>query len=226
MSSSESSLQITKPQITKSQITKRLGSVRPPEVPKLGPANFVPPEPEPAGPIVCLDPTDPSDSGLLDHPQCCTEAWAGELLEKLLELTPTKRGSILVITDNPCPEYAADLWDLEPCGLLIHPSLEKITATLELSANGQRYREPDLFQSPLTPCERSLLRHLPVGLPNKRIAKRLALSERTVRNRLVDICEKLGLENRTQIAMYYTGQWQWLERYHDRFEAFCLHRPA
>jgi DNA-binding CsgD family transcriptional regulator len=216
MSSSESSL----------PIAKRLGSVLLPEVPKLGPANFVPPELEPPLSTMLLDATDPSDSALLNHPQCCTEAWAGELLEKLLELTPTQRSSILVITDNPCPEYAADLWDLEPGGLLIHPSLEKITATLERSASGQRYREPDLFQSPLTPCERSLLRYLPVGLPNKRIAKRLALSERTVRNRLVDISEKLGLENRTQIAMYYTGQWQWLERYHDRFEAFCLQRPA
>ena len=58
-----------------------------------------------------------------------------------------------------------------------------------------------------------LLRYLPSGLSNKHIAKRLKLSDRTVRNRLVDIGEKLGLENRTQIAMYYAGQWQWLERY-------------
>ena len=37
-------------------------------------------------------------------------------------------------------------------------------------------------------------------------------------NRLVDIAEKLGLSNRTQIAMYYAGQWQWLERYRNLLE--------
>jgi hypothetical protein len=31
----------------------------------------------------------------------------------------------------------------------------------------------------------------------------------------VSIFEKLNLENRTQVAMYYTGQWQWLEGYRD-----------
>jgi DNA-binding CsgD family transcriptional regulator len=205
-------------------ITKRLGVVLLPEVPKLGPANFVSPELEPPLSTMLLDTTDPSDLVLLNHPQCCTEAWAGELLEKLLELTPTQRSVMLVITDNPCPEYAADLWDLEPGGLLIHPSLNYIQRTLDLVTNGARHRASDLFQSPLIPCERTLLRYLPVGLSNKRIAKRLALSERTVRNRLVDIAEKLGLENRTQIAMYYSGQWQWLERYRDRFEVFCRHR--
>jgi DNA-binding CsgD family transcriptional regulator len=179
---------------------------------------------EPQKPTMILETTDLSEAILLNHPKVLTEAWAGELLEKLLALTATQRSVMLIITDNPCPEYAADLWDLEPGGLLIHPALNDIQRTLDLATNGVRHRTPDLFQSPLIPCERTLLRYLPVGLSNKRIAKRLALSERTVRNRLVDIAEKLGLENRTQIAMYYSGQWQWLERYRDLFEVFCLQR--
>jgi DNA-binding CsgD family transcriptional regulator len=194
------------------------------ELPKLEPQKLEFPKLEPQKPTTILETTDPFEDTLLNHPKLLTEAWAGELLEKLLALTARQRSLMLVITDNPCPEYAADLWDFEPGGLLIHPSLNDIQRTLDLATNGARHRAPDLFQSPLIPCERTLLRFLPVGLSNKRIAKRLALSERTVRNRLVDIAEKLGLENRTQIAMYYCGQWQWLERYRDRFEAFCLQR--
>jgi DNA-binding CsgD family transcriptional regulator len=181
---------------------------------------------EPQEPTTILETIDPFETTLLNHPKLLTETWAGELLEKLLALTATQRSAMLAITDNPCPEYTADLWDLEPSGLLIHPSLKDIQQSLERSTNGVRYRAPDLFQSPLIPCERTLLRYLPVGLSNKRIAKRLALSERTVRNRLVDIAEKLGLENRTQIAIYYTGQWQWLEQYRERFDVFCRHRPS
>jgi DNA-binding CsgD family transcriptional regulator len=159
------------------------------------------------------------------YPKVMTEAWAGELLNKLAALPATSRRPLVAITENPCPEYSADLWDLKPGVLLINPRLHmQVEHALEIVALGERYRTPDVFGSILMPSERVLLRYLPVGLSNKRIAKQLVLSERTVRNRLVDIAEKLRLENRTQIAMYYTGQWHWLERYRDRFEDFRAHR--
>jgi DNA-binding NarL/FixJ family response regulator len=133
----------------------------------------------------------------------------------LLEQMPAlERQRCVVHSFNPCPEYLDDLWQLGPCVLLNGPQVQAtLDWALERAANEQRYRQPARFTSSLIPSERVLLRYLPGGLSNKHIAKRLKLSDRTVRNRLVDIGEKLGLENRTQIAMYYAGQWQWLEHY-------------
>jgi DNA-binding NarL/FixJ family response regulator len=140
------------------------------------------------------------------------------LLTMLEQMPILERQRYVVHSLNPCPEYLDDVWQLGPCVLLVGPQTQRaldwaLDWALERAANGQRHRETGRCISSLIPSERALLRYLPGGLSNKHIAKRLGLSDRTVRNRLVDIGEKLGLENRTQIAMYYSGQWQWLERY-------------
>jgi DNA-binding NarL/FixJ family response regulator len=136
------------------------------------------------------------------------------VLSLLEQMSPEERQRCVVHSLNPCPDYLDDLWQLGPCVLLTGPQPQQnLDWALERAASEQRYRQPARFTSSLIPSERSLLRYLPSGLSNKHIAKLLGLSDRTVRNRLVDIGEKLGLANRTQIAMYYAGQWQWLERY-------------
>ncbi len=140
------------------------------------------------------------------------------VLALLEQMSPEERQRCVVHSLNPCPEYLDDLWQLGPCVLLIGPQDQRtLDWSLERAENNLRYRETNHFTSSLIPSERVLLRYLPGGLSNKHIAKRLGLSDRTVRNRLVDIGEKLGLANRTQIAMYYAGQWQWLERYRHQF---------
>jgi DNA-binding NarL/FixJ family response regulator len=136
------------------------------------------------------------------------------VLTLLEQMNTEERQRCVIHSFNPCPEYLEDLWQLGPCVLLIGPQDQRtLDWALERAAISQRYRQPARFTSSLIPSERILLRYLPSGLSNKHIAKRLKLSDRTVRNRFVDIGEKLGLDNRTQIAMYYAGQWQWLERY-------------
>jgi DNA-binding NarL/FixJ family response regulator len=143
----------------------------------------------------------------------------------LLEQMPRhERQRYVVHSQNPCPEYLDDLWQLGPRLLLTGPQTQhSIERALEQALErASRYTTStpatSPFHSSLIPSERILLRYLPSGLSNKHIAKRLRLSDRTVRNRLVDIAEKLGLENRTQMAMYYAGQWQWLERYRHGLE--------
>ncbi len=54
----------------------------------------------------------------------------------------------------------------------------------------------------LTERENEILRLIAQGLPNQHIAKKLSISERTVRTHVSNILRKLHLPNRTQAALY------------------------
>jgi DNA-binding NarL/FixJ family response regulator len=73
----------------------------------------------------------------------------------------------------------------------------------EFSRGPNRERSPDLPQQPaLTDREKEVLALLVEGLGNKQIARRLSISESTVRNHLHNVLYKLHLENRIQLAIY------------------------
>jgi RNA polymerase sigma factor (sigma-70 family) len=59
--------------------------------------------------------------------------------------------------------------------------------------------QQDMF-SKLSNREREIVELVAQGLPNKTISSRLGLSENTVRNHLSNIMEKLGMQNRVQVA--------------------------
>lgn len=56
--------------------------------------------------------------------------------------------------------------------------------------------------NPLTQREIEILQHVAEGLANKEIAHKLSISERTVKNHLSNIMEKLHVNSRTQAAVY------------------------
>lgn len=58
----------------------------------------------------------------------------------------------------------------------------------------------------LTPREREVAGLVAQGLTNREIAARLYLSERTAENHVQHILTKLGLPNRSQIAMWVSTQ--------------------
>lgn len=53
----------------------------------------------------------------------------------------------------------------------------------------------------LTRREREVLRILGEGLPNRGIARRLGIAEKTVKNHLASIFVKLGAQGRTQAVL-------------------------
>lgn len=54
----------------------------------------------------------------------------------------------------------------------------------------------------LTPREREVLRALSTGLANKQIARRLGISEKTVKTHLTSVFNRIGVTDRTQAALW------------------------
>jgi LuxR family maltose regulon positive regulatory protein len=57
-----------------------------------------------------------------------------------------------------------------------------------------------VLPEPLSPREQELLRLLAAGLTNREIADRTVISPETVKKHVANICDKLGVRNRTEAA--------------------------
>ncbi|MFL5968363.1 MAG: response regulator [Gaiellaceae bacterium] len=66
-----------------------------------------------------------------------------------------------------------------------------------LSARNEQREEPEL-----SPRETDVLRLVATGLPNKRIARELEISEKTVKAHLTQIFQRIGVTDRTQAALW------------------------
>jgi len=66
-----------------------------------------------------------------------------------------------------------------------------------------RVGDPSLKR--LSDREREVFRHAATGLSNKQLAKRLAISQATVKAHLTSIFQKLGLRGRAELAAAYHG---------------------
>lgn len=83
-------------------------------------------------------------------------------------------------------------------GSLLDPSVTaKVMERLRQGAPG----EPDELKS-LTAQERRILELVAEGLTNRQIGERLFLAEKTVKNYMSNVLSKLGLERRTQAAVF------------------------
>ncbi len=119
----------------------------------------------------------------------------------------------------PDAARAAEAWGAGARGLLLRDAgAERLSAALQAAAQGLAVLDPALTgalvamreQAPgapaesLTPREIEVLRLLAEGLPNKAIARRLAISEHTVKVHVNAILGKLGVESRTEAVVKAT----------------------
>lgn len=91
---------------------------------------------------------------------------------------------------------------------------EELISAIRLVYRGRKYYDPaiidsmmtkDELDSPveqLTPREREVLQVLGEGLNNREIAKKLFITEYTVKKHVSQVLAKLGLADRTQAALY------------------------
>lgn len=65
---------------------------------------------------------------------------------------------------------------------------------------GRDAQDPRL--APLSPQERRILEHIAQGLTNRQIGVSMSLAEKTVKNYVTSVLAKMGMESRTQAAVY------------------------
>ncbi|WNS42704.1 response regulator transcription factor [Paenibacillus sp. MMS20-IR301] len=89
--------------------------------------------------------------------------------------------------------------------MLIHPDIaRKLAGLLQPSHRMEQTPTAQLLEDfGLTKAELAIVSSIAEGLTNKEIAGKLFLSEGTVKNYITDILSKLGLRDRTQIAILY-----------------------
>ena len=140
-----------------------------------------------------------------------------EATEAIIKKYPDAR--ILLLTTFLDDEYIIQALKLGAKGYLLKQDYESILPALEAVYSGQSVfgteiisKIPGLISSTskfdytlydTNEREINIIELIADGLSNKEIAAKLFLSEGTVRNYLSQILEKLGLHNRTQLAVFY-----------------------
>lgn len=121
---------------------------------------------------------------------------------------------ILLITTFQDEEYIAEALSLGCRGYILKSNISGILPALEAVASGQMVFDSKIVSklnySPLksrahdlSDRESDVLEAVAQGLNNKEIARKLFLSEGTVRNYVSNLLDKLDLRDRTQLAIYY-----------------------
>ncbi len=135
----------------------------------------------------------------------------------ILQKHPDAR--ILFLTTFSDDEYIVKALHIGSKGYILKQNFESIVPALAAVYGGQTVfgdeitgKLPELIHSPapvnfhqydITEKELEIIREVADGKNNKEIAEKLFLSEGTVRNYLSTILEKLGLRDRTQLAVFY-----------------------
>ena len=137
--------------------------------------------------------------------------------EEILKRHPEAR--VLFLTTFSDDEYILRALGIGSRGYLIKQDVASIAPALKAVMSGQSVfgnevttRLPELMKREkgaglsgysMGEREKELVRLVAKGLSNREIADAMCLSEGTVRNYLSAVLEKLGLRDRTQLAVFY-----------------------
>jgi DNA-binding NarL/FixJ family response regulator len=91
-------------------------------------------------------------------------------------------------------------------GMLIEPDLTSAIVHEFRRLSGSAFSFTNAPNSALSDKEIEILRYVATGMSNKEIAEKLAYSEKTVKNYLSLIFQKLGIRDRTQAAIFALRQ--------------------
>lgn len=135
-----------------------------------------------------------------------------EATREILKLDSSAK--ILLITTFQDDEYIREALSLGCKGYILKQNIDSIIPSINAVYSGnmvfdskivssiKAYREKDI-EGELSDREMEILRLVANGLNNKEIASSLYLSEGTIRNYISTMLDKLGLRDRTQLAIYY-----------------------
>lgn len=134
-------------------------------------------------------------------------------------LKEDEAAKILFLTTFSDDEYIVRALNLGAKGYLLKQDFEGIVPAIKAVCGGQSVfggdivgKIPVLMQSKgdvdyskydISEKEQAIIELVAEGLSNREIAAKLYLSEGTVRNYISTILEKLGLRDRTQLAVFY-----------------------
>ena len=140
--------------------------------------------------------------------------------EELLRRDPEAR--VVFLTTFSDDEYIVRALKMGARGYLIKQDVASIAPALRAVMAGQNVLEGEVLEraafmagdiggsrtdesalSSLTEREREVVRAVAEGLDNAEAADALCMSEGTLRNHISSVLAKLGLRNRTQIAVFY-----------------------
>ena len=125
---------------------------------------------------------------------------------------------LLLLTTFKDEEYIREAFCIGVKGYLIKQNLQAIIPSVKASYNGQvvfgneivetftqlMKNEPSIDnQASFSEREFAIIKEVAAGKNNKEIADALYLSDGTVRNYISQLLEKLGLRDRTQLAIYF-----------------------
>src|SRR5690349_21404597 len=136
-----------------------------------------------------------------------------EATRRILQERPGRR--VVVLTSFADRERILDALDAGACGhLLKDAEPEELVRGIRAAAKGESPLTPRVAaqiltarsegrgKTALTERERDVLALLAEGLPNKVIALRLGISDKTVKAHLTRIYEVIGVTDRTQAALW------------------------